>query len=187
MHESTTRPAPDDDNPSPVRRDPARLDLAARRTAGVLLVMIVLAVAVIVFWPGPPDPGGQSALETFLQRQHRRGLPEWITFNLVQNVANVVMFLPVGFLGALALRRHNYLIVAVAAIGSGLIELTQLLLLPDRVASLEDVAANTAGAVVGLLLAVPTLRRRHKRRLQFVRGYRGAVDSDRRASRAARI
>ncbi|WP_157695159.1 VanZ family protein [Nakamurella panacisegetis] len=171
----------------PPTADPARLDLAARRAAGALLLVIVAVVAVIVFWPGPPDPSGQSALEAFLRRQHERGLPDWISFGLIQNLANVVMFLPLGYLGALAMRRHNYLVVAAAALGSGLIELVQLLLLPHRVASWPDIASNTVGALVGLLLAVPVLRRRRKRRRQFLRGHRGAVDSDRRAARIARI
>lgn len=186
--ELQTLTGPYDEKPAPPpATDPARLDLAARRTAGLLLVVIAVVVAVIVFWPGPPDPGGQSALEHFLRRQHRQGLPGWITFNVVQNLANVVMFAPVGLLGALALRRRNYLIVVVSAAASGLIELTQLVLLPHRVASLQDVAANTTGALVGLMLAIPALRRRRKRRQQFRHGHRGAVDSDRRASRAARI
>lgn len=172
---------------SAARSNGAELDLAARRAAAALFAVFVLVVAIIVFWPGPPDPGGQSGLELFLRDQHRSGLPGWIDFNLVQNLANVVMFLPIGFLGALAAGRRHYLVVVLAGVGSGLIELTQLLLLPGRVASLEDVGANTAGALLGLLLAVPTLRRRRKRRQQFARGRRGAVDSDRRAARTARI
>ena len=184
---SDTGTVPTDDDQASPPADPARLDLPARRAAAALLVLIVVVIAVIVFWPGPPDPGGQSALEQFLGRQHRRGLPEWITFNVIQNLANVVMFLPLGYLGALAMRRHNYLVVVAAAAASGLIELTQLLLLPNRVASLQDIGSNTVGALIGLVLAVPVLRRRRKRRQQFLRGHRGAVDSDRRAARAARI
>lgn len=169
------------------RTDPSRLDRATRRVAAGSLVLIVLVVAVIVFWPGPPDPGGQGALESYLRYPEDHGLPRWITFNLVQNLANVVMFLPLGLLGSLALRRRNYLVVLYAAAASGLIELTQLLLLPHRVASLEDVLANTAGAFVGLLLSIPALCRRSRRRKLYRLGRRRAVDSPRRAARAARL
>jgi VanZ family protein len=177
------RPFTDRSAPS----DPSRLDRAARRVATALLVLIVVVVAVIVFWPGPPDPAGQGALESYLRHPELHGLPRWITFNLVQNLANVVMFLPLGLLGSLALRRRNYLVVLFAASASGLIELTQLLLLPHRVASLEDVLANTTGALLGLLLSIPALRRRRKRRDVYRLGRRRAVDSQRRAARAARL
>ena len=169
------------------RGDPSRLDVASRRAAAALLLLILVVIAVIVFWPGPPDPGGQSALETYLRHPERHGLPPWITFDLVQNLANVVMFLPLGLLGSLALRRHNYLVVVYAAAASGLIEFTQLVLLPHRVASLWDVLANTTGAFLGLLLSIPALRRRRTRRRLYALGRRRAVDSQRRVARTARL
>jgi glycopeptide antibiotics resistance protein len=167
--------------------DSALLDRRARRTAGVLLALIVITVAVIVFMPGPPDAGGQDALKAYLFRAHRHGLPLWINFDLIQNLANVVMFAPVGLLGSLALRRRNYLIVLIAALFSGLIEGTQLFLLPDRVASWADIAANTVGALIGFGLSVPALRRRQQRRHRYAHGRRSAADSPRRAARASRL
>ena len=171
--------------PTPV--DPGRLDRRTRRLAGVLLCVIVAVVVVIVFWPGPPDPNGQVALRKYLNYAHWHGLPRWISYDLLQNLSNVVMFLPIGLLGALALYRRNYLIVLYAALASGLIELVQLTLLPNRVASWQDVSANTLGAFVGLLCAVPALRRRRKRRRRYLQGRRSAADSARRAARAARF
>lgn len=167
--------------------DPTRLDLRARRSSFVLLLLIAAAVAVIVFWPGPPDPSGQSALQRYLERGDADGLPGWITFDFVQNLANVAMFLPVGLLGSLALRRRNWAVVFYAAAASGLIELVQLVLLPARVASLTDIASNTAGAVLGFLLSLGALARRARRRRRYLRGRRSAADSTRRAARAARI
>ena len=163
------------------------VDRLPRRAAAVILALILLTGAVIVFWPGPPDPHGQSSLRDYLESAHQHGLPRWISFGFVENASNVVMFVPIGLLGSLALRRRNYLVVLLAAMGSGLIELVQLLLLPDRVASLDDVLANTAGAVVGLLCSVPALRRRYRRRRQYLRGRTGAADSPRRVARTARL
>ena len=77
--------------------DPARLDRAARHTAAVLLTSVIAVVVVIVFWPGPPDPSGQDALHRYLAQAHANGLPYWISFNLIQNLANLVMFIPLGF------------------------------------------------------------------------------------------
>ena len=184
---TSTRIAGELGSPStPPAADPGRLDRGARRTAGVLLCVILLVVAVIVFTPGPPDPNGQTALRTYLYDAHRQGLPGWIDYDLVQNASNVVMFLPIGLLGALALYRRNYLVVVYAGLASGLIELVQLVLLPHRVASWQDIAANTSGAFLGLLCAVPALRRRRRRRRRYLRGHRSAADSTRRAARAAR-
>jgi VanZ family protein len=182
-------------DPSPVRpeaigstpADPTRLDRGARRTAVVLLLLIAATVAIIVFTPGPPDPGGQDSLHLYLDRAHLSGLPSWIDFSFIQNLANVVLFIPLGFLGSLALRRRNYLVVLAAAGASGLIELVQLILLPDRVASLQDVLCNTIGALIGFLLSIPALRRRRQRRRRYVQGRQAASDSRRRVSRTARL
>ncbi len=171
----------------PVNADPTRLDRAARRTAAVLLLVIAATVMIIVFTPGPPDPSGQDALHVYLHRAHLNGLPTWIDFNLIQNLANVVLFIPLGFLGSLAQRRRNYLVVLAAAGASGLIELIQLVLLPDRVASLQDVLCNTIGALIGFLLSIPALRRRRHRRQLYLQGRRAATDSRRRVSRTARL
>ena len=167
--------------------DPGRLDRRSRRIAAVLLCVILMVIAVIVFWPGPPDANGQTGLRLYLDKGHRHGLPRWIDYDLVQNLSNVVMFVPIGLLGALALYRRNYLIVIYAGLASGLIELVQLVLLPSRVASWQDITANSVGAFVGLLCATPALRRRRKRRRRYLQGRRSAADSPRRAARAARL
>lgn len=68
-------------------------------------------------------------------------------------LANVVMFLPLGLLLPLALpRAYLSLLLACAAAASLAIEVTQYLVLPDRVPALLDVVMNTAGAAAGLVL-----------------------------------
>ncbi len=171
----------------PAVADPTRLDQAARRAACFVLIVTSVVIAVIVLWPGPPDHSAQAALQASLDHAHEHGLPQRISFNAVQDLANVVMFLPVGLFGSLALRRHNYLIVLYGALAAGCIELTQLLLLPGRVASIEDVISNTLGAFLGLMISLPWLRRRIRRRRRYLQGRRGATDSPRRTARAARI
>jgi len=118
-----------------------------------LLVAFCAIVAIITFWPGPPDPDGQLALKDFLRQAYTHGLPTWITFGKIEFGANVVMFMPIGLFGALALARARWLIVPLALAASITIEVIQATRLADRVGSPRDVVANGLGALLGLLLA----------------------------------
>lgn len=136
--------------------------------ARLLLVATVVTVAVIVFTPGPPDALGQQRLARWLDAVHRTWMPGWITFGLIEFLSNVVMFLPLGLFGALALRGRRYLVIPGGAALSGTIELVQQLALPGRDGSWQDIVANTVGAVVGYLLALAVLRHVGRRGLPEV-------------------
>ncbi|MFN8197527.1 MAG: VanZ family protein [Nakamurella multipartita] len=152
----------------PQRPAPAEPSLRRLRLACVAaLVAFVLIIAVITMWPGPPAPGGQSWLREYLQRAHAHGLPRWISFGKIEFASNIVMFVPLGLCGALALARHRWLVVPAAALASATIETIQLVALPARYATVRDVVANTTGALIGYLLALATLaylRRRARAR-----------------------
>lgn len=141
-------------------------DPALRRLqlwSAVLLVAVCAVIAFITFWPGPPDPDGQRALREFLRQAHQRGLPLWITFGKIEFGSNMLMFVPIGLFGALALPRARWLILPAAVGLSALIEIVQALSLPERDGSLRDVVSNGLGAVIGYLLArvvIWTARRR---------------------------
>ncbi|MDN4645133.1 VanZ family protein [Arthrobacter sp. PsM3] len=129
-----------------------------------LLAAYFAALALIGFWPTPVDAPAQSLLTKVLAKLHAHGIPGWINYNLVEASANVLLFIPVGFAAALALpSRRWWHISALGLLASACVELGQFLFLPHRVASLLDVATNTAGAVVGVILA-RALRERNKRR-----------------------
>lgn len=145
-------------------------ELALRRlrvVSAVLLMTFCVVVAIITFWPGPPDPDGQRALKEFLLHAYGRGLPTWITFDKIESAANVLMFTPIGFFGALALARARWLIVPAAVCASAVIETFQALRMPERVGTPKDVIANGLGALLGYLFAlavVAVIRNRAKRR-----------------------
>lgn len=135
---------------------PASAEPALRRLrvlSAIALATFLLIIAVITLWPGPPDPDGQSWLREFLRDGRAYGIPAWITFGRVEFLSNVIMFLPVGFFGALALRRHRWLVVPAAAVASAGIETIQAMALPLRDGSVRDVVSNTLGALLGYLLA----------------------------------
>ena len=98
----------------------------------------------------------------------------------VEAVANVLLFVPVGALAALALRRSGPVLpLAVGAATSVLVELAQTAL-PGRVPDLVDVAANTAGTVVGVALSTVLLAPARR-----AAGRRGGARRPRRGLRAA--
>jgi glycopeptide antibiotics resistance protein len=83
------------------------------------------------------------------------GAPGWLAEPRMWGyVFNVVLFVPVGWMGAVARPRWplpRWLLVGLLV--SGAIELTQGLLLPGRDADPLDVLTNTAGTVLGAWLA----------------------------------
>src|SRR6478752_4289101 len=123
-----------------------------------LLAVVCIVVALITFSPGPPDPAGQQALRSFLRYAHLHGLPWWISFNKIEFGANILMFIPIGLFGALALPNPRWLILPAALMGSLAIEITQASGLPQRVGTPRDVIANSLGALIGYLLACLVIR-----------------------------
>lgn len=77
----------------------------------------------------------------------------WIEFG-----ANVLMFVPLGFLLTLLLRNHWYGVVLALVLSAGA-ELAQIVI-PSREPSFRDIVANVLGAAVGAGLAwIVVLRR----------------------------
>ncbi|TFC59923.1 VanZ family protein [Cryobacterium sp. TMB1-7] len=122
---------------------------------GVLLAAYVVVILFATMWPTPLDQGYGAAIEKVLDVVHRNGVPEWFGYNKLEFSANVVMFVPLGFLAALLLPARVWwlalLICPALSIG---IELTQATFLAARFAAATDVISNSIGAVLGILIAV---------------------------------
>ncbi|WP_394769539.1 VanZ family protein [Lacisediminihabitans sp.] len=130
-----------------------RVGLAAIALASCLAIVLTLTM-----WPVPVDQGYGGAIAKMLAVLHRNGVPEWFGYNKLEFSANVVMFVPIGFLVALILpMRAWWLALIVCPLFSVAIELTQGAFLSARFATVSDVVSNSIGAVVGVLIAV-TLR-----------------------------
>ena len=124
-------------------------------------------VALVTFVSKPVDSGVAPLLVRILDRLHALGFPAWMSYSSVEFTANIVFFVPVGLVVVLlvGLRRWWWGAVAGCVI-SGSVELGQLLFLPDRFASLDDVLSNTTGALLGALVGVVVLGRLSARRPQ---------------------
>ncbi|ALJ19096.1 hypothetical protein AOA12_03925 [Microbacterium sp. No. 7] len=114
--------------------------------APIVLACYVLALALIAFWPTPVDAGAGRLL-----RFITRVLPV-LTYERIEFLANVGLFVPLGVLLALVFARARHLVLPTVFLTTFTIECIQALLLPERTPSVMDMVANTAGGCIGLLL-----------------------------------
>lgn len=136
--------------------------VAAPRASRLRLTVAVVGFAVVAavvlaatLSPTPLDQGYESAIAKVLDVLHRYGVPNWFGYRALEFSANMAMFLPPGFLVALALpARAIWLFLLLIPAMSGTIELMQATFLAERFASVSDVVANTLGGYAGALMAV---------------------------------
>jgi hypothetical protein len=130
--------------------------MTRRRIWLVVVAAAYLVGALIVgLWPTPVDAGLRTLIARALGFLHRDGLPSGFGYAALEFSANILFFVPIGALVCLLLsRRVQLLAIPIGALLSGAIELSQLLLLPARFASWNDILANTLGAVIGVAIVV---------------------------------
>jgi glycopeptide antibiotics resistance protein len=142
------------------------------------LSLVTGAYLAFVGWvtltPGSEAPTQSDLVLRVLARLQRHEHLTWLTHDRAEYLANVALFVPIGvFLLLLFGTRFWWLAVAAALAMTSLIETAQRSI-PGRVSDERDIAANTMGAVigvvVGLVLTFPaTLRgwRREARRARL--------------------
>ncbi len=140
-----------------IRQAPRKSRLRLLIGVTILLAYSALILSVTLS-PTQMDVNYQNAVLRLIEVLHRNGVPTWFGYGEVEFLANVAMFVPFGFIVAILLpQRLSALTVLVGPAFSAVIENVQREFLSERVASLYDVYANSAGAIIGFLLAA-TLR-----------------------------
>lgn len=108
----------------------------------------MVALAVIAFSPVSPIRGLDLS-----QELNATGLG-WVTYAQLESFANIMLFVPLGLLVALLVpTRWWWLVVVGLVLVAAGIELGQALFLPGRVPTIDDVLANGAGGLVGVIIA----------------------------------
>lgn len=141
--------------PAPVKPQTSRF-VRRRFLLAALFALYLIALAIIALWPSPVDSGAAgNSLRSVLAWLRDNGAPGWFTYGFVEFSANILLFVPFGLLASASLDRRWVWTVPVAGFCiSGVIELGQFLLRPDRFATLNDLVANTLGAAAGVALYV---------------------------------
>jgi glycopeptide antibiotics resistance protein len=129
-----------------------------------VVALVAAAVGIGVFVLGPTGALPTQAVEATSAALDGLGLPGWATASaLWEFLYNVLLFVPVAFVGALLWRRVS--LRAWTALGfaaSLLIETIQAVVLPDRSTEVRDLVANTLGALVGAALGRVAWRLLHR-------------------------
>ncbi|MDQ0922266.1 glycopeptide antibiotics resistance protein [Pseudarthrobacter sp. W1I19] len=130
----------------------------------MVLIAMLGSLALIAYWPTPVDQPVHSQITSILNFLHRHGIPADFTYRFMEASANVALFVPFGLICTFAFPKWPWWGVGASGLLiSGCMELGQLLFLYGRFASPTDLATNTAGTVVGAIIAVAVLKRRQLR------------------------
>lgn len=126
--------------------------------APLLLALYAVALGLVAFWPVPVDRGFDGLL-----RDISAAVP-WLTYDVIEFSANVLLFVPLGVLLTVLIRRHRWLVILISLVVTVVIEWVQSQFLDQRTSSARDVIANLIGAVVGLAVVVIIERLARRRR-----------------------
>ncbi len=124
----------------------------------VLAGFYVTLLAGVAMWPTPVD-AELDVVESWPVRTlvSSAGLHPWEAYSVVELAANVLLFVPLGWFGVVLLRLRWWQASLLGAGLSVVVEVGQAVLRPNRFATLQDVLANSSGAVVGAAAAVLVL------------------------------
>lgn len=131
---------------------------------GAVLGIQLAAVLALALYPTVVDEPYYGTLQRLVVKLHEQGLPAWIGYGELEFGSNLLLFVPVGFLAALVLRRRDWWLVAVLApVLSALLESAQALFLPERYPMVSDVVANGIGGALGAVVSLVARVLVHKR------------------------
>lgn len=130
--------------------------------------MYLAVVGWITLGPQPINTGNGYWLWRVLRFFSSHESTQWLTYDRVEFLANLAMFIPIGvFFVLLFGRRLWFLSVLSGVLLTLAIEFAQRFI-PGRVSDVRDLVANSLGTVVGVLLAL-VLTRAKARRLRTQR------------------
>lgn len=111
-------------------------------------------IALVTLTPDAGGAGFAAAVNRLLEYAHAHGVPESLGFDQFEWLANVAMFIPLGFcIGLLLPRRVQWLGIILLPLISCGIEWAQLTVVAGRVPDARDLLANSLGGWTGVVVA----------------------------------
>ncbi|MFE6995702.1 VanZ family protein [Microbacterium sp. NPDC057659] len=133
------------------------------RTVARILLAPYLVVVLLLTWLPAKDAGQVTGIVATVAHWFEGLIPFEVGYPILEFLANVAMFVPLGVLATLAWpRMHGAWVIGAGAVLSTVIELVQLSM-PSRYSTLSDVIANTLGTAVGYQVVVFWRRMRRRR------------------------
>lgn len=138
---------------------PAARRTRRRATAGLLAYAAF--VAAVGLWPTPVDRPFDPLLFRLLGAGTALGIRPIDAYDVIEFTANVAFFVPPALLIVLIVGLRRWWVAPLAGLlCSVAIELTQHFFLPARFGTVNDVIANTLGALIGTAIGVLVVARR---------------------------
>lgn len=132
-----------------------------RRRATAGLLAYTAFVAAVGLWPTPVDRPFDPLLFRLLGAGEVVGIRPLDAYDVIEFTANVAFFVPPALLIVLIVGLRRWWVAPLAGLlCSVAIELTQHFLLPSRFGTVNDVIANTIGALIGTGIGVLVVARR---------------------------
>ena len=134
------------------------------RGAAFGLVAYFVVLGLLVLWPTHPEAFLNPQLVAVTDTFAANPLTAWITYGVMNGVANVILFIPMTLLAALAFGRGWWFVIfAAGAAAAALAELAQWLFLPGRTPDVSDIIAGSIGSLLGTAIGIITVTRTRKR------------------------
>ena len=128
----------------------------SRTLGAVISAFLGFVLVFILLWPQPIEgtPAGSILAKWLAGVLDPQGTHHTATYRVMEEVLNVAIFVPFAFAIYHSFRRRKLAFSLLIPMFISIMgEICQLLFLPYRVASFQDVCLNSAGALLGTLIA----------------------------------
>ena len=139
------------------------------------LSLLTFAYLGFVGWltltPTPISSDNADLIQRLLVRLQRIDDLSWLTYNRLEFIANIGLFVPVGLFLLLLFGTRYWWVSALVGFAMTVAIETVQRLIPERFSDERDILANTIGTLIGVaagvVLTLPATLRRHRRRRAY--------------------
>ncbi len=121
---------------------------------GLFTAVYLVFVGWVTLGPQPIDESNNGLIFKALRVFDRYEATSWITYNTLEFTANIAMFFPIGLFLVLLFGRRLWWLAMALGCGITLAIETAQIFIPTRVSDPRDLVANSAGAILGVLIGL---------------------------------